>query len=373
MPKRALSLVLSLTLALLMCACESLRPMPTPTPSATPTHTPSATATPTFTTTPTATFTATATPTPTHTATPTITPTATPTPDPYKGLTIADLINRTYGEGEFRIAENMVGAAKFARYLFVHPSDGLNMYGFMDVPYGNGPFPVVIMLHGYIPPAEYTTLHYTTRYADELASNGYLVIHPNLRGYAPSDSGPNSFRVGMAIDVLNLIALIKKQGGKPGPLQKADPNNIGIWGHSMGGGISIRVITVNSDVKAAVLYGSMNADERVNLERMSYWARTRGTPTRVPEIDTLDADLRRISPVYYLDRITAAVSIHHSEADPTVPVEWSVDLCKRLQDLKKSVECFTYKGEPHTMIGPGDVLFRQRVIQFYDKHLKGKQ
>jgi dipeptidyl aminopeptidase/acylaminoacyl peptidase len=50
---------------------------------------------------------------------------------------------------------------------------------------------------------------------------------------------------------LNLIALIKQQGGKPGPLQLADPNAIGLWGHSMGGGVSIRVITVSPDVKAA--------------------------------------------------------------------------------------------------------------------------
>ncbi len=94
----------------------------------------------------------------------------------------------------------------------------------MNVPQGDGPFPVVLVLHGYVDPATYNTLTYTTRYADALARAGYLVIHPNFRNWPPSDNGPEEYRVGQAVDVLNLIALVQKQGGQPGPLQHADPN-----------------------------------------------------------------------------------------------------------------------------------------------------
>jgi dipeptidyl aminopeptidase/acylaminoacyl peptidase len=230
-----------------------------------------------------------------------------------------------------------------------------------------GKLPVVIAVHGFIEPAIYTTLDYTTRYADALARAGFLVIHPNLRGYAPSDDGDNLFRVGMAIDVLNLIALVKEQAGKSGPLERADPAAIGIWGHSMGGGISTRVITLSPDVRAAVLYGAMSGDDRQNYQRIfDYFSNgTRGQE----ELGAPDEAFLRISPIYYLDRIQAAVSIHHGESDVDVPPAWSLDLCQRLQALGKSVECFTYEGQPHTFHGDGDQLFIQRTIEFFKRWL----
>lgn len=348
-----------------------------PTSTATATHTPPPTPTATATVTPTATATATSTSTPTPSPTATATPTATPspTPDPYAAFTIDGLTARSYGDGELRIEQTLNVTDAFTRTLVTFPSDGLNIYGFMDVPRGEGPFPVVLVLHGYVDPANYNTLTYTTRYADALARAGYLVIHPNFRNWPPSDSGPEEYRVGQAVDVLNLIALVEKQGGlettpegQPGPLAQADPDHIGIWGHSMGGGISQRVIAVSDEVDAAVLYGAMSGDEALNHQRILYF--TNGANGLWDEAPPEDA-LQRISPINYLDRVAAAVSIHHGDQDATVPPAWSDDLCQRLQDLDKSVECFSYSGQPHTFTGDGDALFIQRVQAFFDRELKG--
>ena len=76
----------------------------------------------------------------------------------------------------------------------------------------------------------------------------------------------------MAIDVLNLVAIIKSTGGQPGPLETVDPQRIGMWGHSMGGGVTTRVITVSPDVKAAVLYSAMSGDEAKNYEAIGNWS-----------------------------------------------------------------------------------------------------
>jgi dipeptidyl aminopeptidase/acylaminoacyl peptidase len=212
-------------------------------------------------------------------------------------------------------------------------------------------------------------LTYTTRYADALARAGYLVIHPNFRNWPPSDSGPEDYRVGQAVDVLDLSALVQKQGGQLGPLLQADPERIGLWGHSMGGGISQRVLTVSDDMDAAVLYGAMSGDEALNHERILFF--TNGARGLWDEEDAPPAEaVQRISPINYLDRITAAVSIHHGELDEQVPLAWSEDLCQRLQDLQKPVECFTYPGQPHTFVGEGDQLFIQRVREFFDRYLK---
>jgi dipeptidyl aminopeptidase/acylaminoacyl peptidase len=305
--------------------------------------------------------------TPAASATPAATPGPSPTPDPYASLTIDSLTARSYGAGEVAIQQEMETTADFTRYLISYPSDDLTIYGFMDVPLGDGPFPVIIAVHGYVDPAVYGTLDYTTRYADRLAQAGYLVLHPNLREYWPSDSGPNLFRVGAAVDVLNLIGLARQWAGQPGPLEKAQPGAIGLWGHSMGGGITLRAITVNPDVKAAVLYGSMSGDERANYEQIQLWA---GGTSGQEELSAPDDVIQRISPINYLDRIQAAVSIHHGANDDMVTLQWSVDLCSRLQTMAKAVECFTYEGQPHIFSGEGDQLFITRTIAFFDAHLK---
>lgn len=298
----------------------------------------------------------------------TLAPSLTPTPDPYAQFTIEHLAARTYGGSELKIVTTMAVTDDFTRALISYPSDGLTIYGFMNVPHGDGPFPVVIALHGYIDPGLYSTLDYTTHYADSLADAGYLVLHPNLRGYPPSDDGPNLFRVGFAADVLNLIALVRQQGGLPGALQAAKPEALGLWGHSMGGGISIRVMTLSPAVRAVVLYGSMSGDDQKNFDRIYhvFSNRARG----LEELSVPAEAFPRISPIFFLDRVTAAVSIHHGEADDGVPLEWSTDLCQRLQALGKPVECFTYPGQPHTFRGEGDQLFKTRVIDFFDGVLK---
>lgn len=308
-------------------------------------------------------------PTWTSTATIKLSPTEliAPTPDPYAELTIAHLVERPYGGGSLEVVETLSENSSFTRYLFKYPSDGLSIYGFMNVPKRNPPFPVIIALHGYIDPQKYQTLDYTTSYADALGRAGYLVLHPNLRGYPPSEDGFNLFRVGMAVDVLNLIALVREWAGHPGPLEQADAEHLGLWGHSMGGGISLRVLTISPEVDAAVLYAAMSGDERQNYEAIYRWSDgQRG----LAELSIPVEDLTPISPIFYLDRIQSAVSVHHGLGDELVPLDWSLDLCQRLSELDKVVECFTYNGQPHTFIGEGNDLFVQRANNFFERYLK---
>jgi dipeptidyl aminopeptidase/acylaminoacyl peptidase len=334
-------------MSFILASCISARPIPTITPtlSATPTHT--------------------ATSTPTATVTPV--PTLSPTPDPYYPWSIDYLRSRTYGGGQIEFLEVMTQNLYFTRYLMRYPSDGLNIYGFADIPNDEALHPVIIALHGYIDPAVYYTLDYTTHYADAIANAGYIVLHPNLRGYAPSDNGDNFFRVGMAIDVLNLIALVQSQSGGTDLLRTAMPDRIGMWGHSMGGGITTRVLTVTGDVRAAVLYAAMSGDERKNYEAIYQWSeQARG----LEELNAPAEALNRISPMYFFQNITAAVSIHHGTADATVPLDWSVLTCDQLTSLGKNVQCIYYQDMPHTFYGAGDEEFIQNTVQFFNQNLK---
>ncbi|MGV8025760.1 MAG: alpha/beta hydrolase family protein [Anaerolineaceae bacterium] len=312
--------------------------------------------------TPIPTFTPTITPTPKFTTTPL--PTITPTPNPYASYTMEALSVRSYGGGVIQTEGTLTSGGSFTRSVFKYRSEGLELYGFLNVPDGEGPFPVVVMLHGYIDPTEYSMLDYSTRYADALAKAGYIVLHPNLRGYGASDDAYDPVGVGDTIDTLNLLALIRTQAGTAGSLEKADGAHIGIWGHSMGGGIVLRVLEIDKEIDAAVLYSSINADEKINLE---YFDTDDGRGN--PAIQTTDEVLRSLSASTYLDRISTPLSIHHGEADKVVPLAWSDQLCTDLGILQKEVYCYFYENQPHTFQNSGDTLFIQRTIDFFDQKL----
>ena len=114
------------------------------------------------TTTPTVTETPTETPTSTPSPTPTVTPTA--TPNPYLPSTIPGLRERDFPGGQIEITSYWEETDAFTRYYIAYPSDDLLISGMMAVPKGQGPFPVIILNHGYIAPSQYwTCLLYTSR------------------------------------------------------------------------------------------------------------------------------------------------------------------------------------------------------------------
>ncbi|WP_038056561.1 alpha/beta hydrolase family protein [Thermus amyloliquefaciens] len=277
-------------------------------------------------------------------------------------LTLPDLWQRSYGEGGFRVERVLGEGPSFTRLQFSHLSDGLRVHGFANLPKGKGPFPVVVVLHGYVEPSRYRLLAYTTPYADFFAREGYLVLHPNYRGHPPSEGRPaGGLRHAYAVDVLNLLAEVRK-----GALPQADGRRIALFGHSMGGGIAQVVALVDPRLKGVVLQGSMSGDERRNLERIHRWS----GGARGLELWALPAKtLAEASAWTYLERVAVPFSVHHGTQDAQVPPEWSWELCRRLKALGKPVECFRYPAG-HLFRGEADRVFRQRVLDFFGRVLR---
>ena len=366
----------------------------TVTPSVALTATRRVTATTTLTAT--ATMTATLDATPTSTATPTIVGTPTPTPIQYAlpldpdALSIQALRARPYGGSGVKITRVISTGEAYKQVLIEYPSDGLRITGVMNIPRGLGPFPVVIMDHGYFKPAEYKTGDGTSRAADALARRGYLTIAPDYRCYAGSQCGANPFYIGYAIDVLNLIAQLSS-------LPDADTVRLGIWGHSMGGGISLRVLAVNDSIKVASLYGALTGDDEVHY----CWLRgcqtrvlptpNRGVRAEQALLEAIDSEFLAATapsapngsaPAKYheiflkssasrnLSNITAATIIHHGEADDIVPIQWSIDLATTLKAMGKTATLYTYPEQGHVFGGWGWQIFMARTISFFDEQLK---
>jgi dienelactone hydrolase len=372
-PMKPLPLVFTLLLSLFLLACGGNAPVPLPTPT-TPSIAVAPTATaipPTATTPPTATATATPIPTdtpePTATATPEPTATPTATPDPYAGYSIESLRLETYGnEGEIQVLETMGQPGNFTRYHIKFPSDGILVDGFMNVPIGEGTFPVIILNHGYMPRQSYDLLTYTTKYADALANAGYLVIHPSFRNHRGSEEGANPHRIGYARDVMHLIPMARR-------LSQADGNPVGLWGHSMGGGVTLRVLTLSDQVAAAVVYGSMSADEAKNYEAIQGWRREDQNDepnTDLPFAPTETELYRVLSPINYFNYITAPVAIHHGVLDDQVPYEWSEELAAKFTEAGVTYEFFPYESQNHNFTGDGYALLNQRVIEFFDRYMR---
>ncbi len=291
--------------------------------------------------------------------------------DVRQNLTVEALSSRSFDGGTIKSERIMARTNAFTRHLISWDSDGIKQYGFANIPTGKQKRAVVMVLHGYVNPANYNVTTYTTRYADALARAGYVVLHPNYRGHPPSQgSADGLFRVGYALDVLYLMASLRRQAGQKGIFVTADATRVGLWGHSMGGGVTHRILVVRPNwAKAAVLYGAMSSNERENAERVYtfYSKRTRGEF----EYNTPEKWLRLISPHFFLTRVTAKISLHHGSADESVPYAWSISYCQTMKRLGKNISCYGYNGAPH-LFGRGsrpDILFQARVKTFFDESL----
>lgn len=348
------------------------------------TSAPAASAQPTATATtapPTATAQSTATPAP-PTATP-APPTATPDPfAEYRQWTIEAMRERQargeFGtEGPIEIVRTLEDTPNFTRSLFAYRGDGLRLTGMLNKPKGPGPFPIVILVHGYYPLDQYQTGNGTKLAADYLANRGFMTLSPDLRSHAESDDAPNVFRAGHVIDVLNLIPLAQQ-------LPDARPGKVGLWGHSNGGAIAAKVITVSDQVGAALIYAPASStiaeDYQFRAERAS--ARDhQSAGRRTGVIDTIDIEFpvkpdeapdlyQRLSPLPYVQYADMPIQIQWGTADETVPRKWPEDLYNALKAAGKQVEWFEYPGEPHSFTAAGNQIYLPRMAEFFGQYIR---
>jgi uncharacterized protein len=323
---------------------------------------------------------------PTATLAPTMEPTATalpsPTPEPYPELvqfTIDGLRSRSYGSGEIELVRVLEEAESFTRYLIAYPSDGLRITGMLNRPRGDGPFPVVILNHGYYPLDAYQTGNGTRLAADYLAARGFLTVSPDFRSHAGSDDAPNQFRAGHVIDTLNLIPLAQK-------LPDALPGKVLMWGHSNGGAITSKVIAVSDQIAAALIYSPASSNIEQDYQfRSGRWRLRADQPPgrRTGVIDRLQIEFpvtpeeapdlyARMSPLNYASYVSARVLIVWGDQDGTVPREWPEDLFNALQTAGKEVEFVVYPGEPHSFTAFGNGQYLPRMVELYQGALDGE-
>ncbi|MEM7535970.1 MAG: alpha/beta fold hydrolase [Chloroflexota bacterium] len=327
------------------------------------------------------------TPTTTPATTPTARPTTRPTIDPdapdvtgMRDLHIRTMQAQTYPGSEITIERTLTPGVNYNQYVVSYRSDGLKIYALMTIPFGETPitgWPVVIFNHGYIPPEIYRTTERYVAYVDAFARNGYIVFKSDYRGHGISEgsSEGGSYRSpGYTVDVLNALASMKNYPA-------ADPNRIGMWGHSMGGYITLRSMVISEDIKAGVIWAGVVASYTDLMDR---WA-TRPGPWLRRAIRWRDASFAEfgtpqenpafwdgISANSYLSELSGPIELHHGTNDYSVPVEFSQDLEAQIQAVNGDVSAYIYAGDNHNISISFNTAMA-RSVAFFDKHVKNIQ
>jgi cephalosporin-C deacetylase-like acetyl esterase len=215
------------------------------------------------------------TPEPTSTLIPTITSTGTPTLHP---MNILAARQTTYPGSLITIEETLKPGANYNRYIAWYTSDGLKIYGLLTIPHGEMPasgWPAIVVNHGYIPPEVYRTTERYVAYVDLLARNGYIVYKIDYRGHDQSEGEPDRAygNPGYTVDVLNAVGALKAY-------PQVDAQRSGLWGHSMGGFLTLRAMTISKDIKAGVIWAGVVGSYP---DLLCWWRQPKpGVPTPTP-------------------------------------------------------------------------------------------
>ncbi|MFC5729641.1 MULTISPECIES: alpha/beta hydrolase family protein [Nocardioides] len=286
-------------------------------------------------------------------------------------VSLEALSRKDFNGGRFRLGEEVLRTASHRQYVATYRSDDLTISGRIAIPNGEGPFPTVVLAHGYIDPAVYENGQGMTRERAWFGDNGYVALHVDYRNHASSSDDPRGeldMRLGYTEDVINAVHALRRWDGP------VDDDRVGLVGRSMGGGVVYNALAVAPGlVDAGVAFAPVSSDAVDNFER---WIRPdpgRGDIARRilrryggPEANP--GFWQGISARASFDDITEPVLIHHGTLDDTCPIRWSRQTARLMRSAGVDVTLRIYEGEGHAF-GPQFPLAMQRTLGFLDRHL----
>jgi len=287
-------------------------------------------------------------------------------------MSIESLRSGEYPGNDFVIEKELANGTNYKQYIVSYQSEGLKIYGLLTVPLGVKPengWPAIIFVHGYIPPKQYSTTGNYPTYQARLARAGFVTFKPDLRGHGNSEGEAVSahYSEKYIVDTMYAISYLKNY-------QDLDADRIGYWGHSNGGEIGLRTILISDDIKAASLWAGVVGSYQDMFETYNYkipFLRNvtstdlvieHGLPSENEEFWS------QIDPYTFLGDIDIPVELQHGTADESVPVELSISLKNKLEELGKDVVLYEYKGDDHNISGNVGPAF-ERTINFYKENL----
>ncbi|WP_102124962.1 alpha/beta hydrolase family protein [Deinococcus planocerae] len=286
-------------------------------------------------------------------------------------LSIERMRARAYPGSALTTRQTLRPGAGYERRVVSYLSDGLRLDALLTVPNGTPPkggWPAIVFNHGYIPPQQYRTTERYVAYIDAFARAGFVVLKPDYRGHGSSQGEPAAaayWSPEYTVDVLNAFSSLQK-------LEGVNPARIGMWGHSMGGHITLRAMTINPQIKAGNIWAGVVGPYDLIFRDLPRWGsgsggndpRARmlaryGTPAQNPDL------YRAISPNFFLSDLKGRpLQLHHGTGDTHVPLSLSQALAGGLKAAGQPYTFFTYPSDDHNLSRNLSVALRRSVAFF---------
>ena len=293
-------------------------------------------------------------------------------PRPLDKYTIDNLSKARIEPVKIEMGEILKEDKDFTSYLFSFSFDPTltnkekkKVTGLVNIPSGEGPFPLIVMFRGYVDQEIYQTGTGTQRAGEYFARSGYLTIAPDFLGYAGSDSEAGNIfesRFQTYTTALTLLASLQS-------VKEWNGNDIFLWGHSNGGQIAITVLEITGRESPTVLWAPVSKPFPYSILYYTDESQDRGKLIRreLAEFEqTYDPDLYAIDLAY--DRIKAPIQLHQGTFDDAVPRDWSDELVKKLKSLELEVNYSVYPGADHNLNPSWDTVVA-RSLAFFSKNL----
>ncbi|MFM8894549.1 MAG: alpha/beta hydrolase family protein [Actinomycetales bacterium] len=283
--------------------------------------------------------------------------------------TIPEAIASSFDGRDLRVGKVKARTAAYTRYAVSYRSGDLRITGVMNVPTGKGPFPVVVLAHGYIDPQVYWSGQGFRREQDTLARKGYVAFHVDDRNHAGSDDDPateTSLRIGSAMDVINAALAIRAAR-----LPYIDADRIALLGRSMGGSVAFNAAVIRPGTFDAIItYAATSTNAIDNFTRWQRYDadRARAIVRRFGDPRTDRSRWALASSENYFERITEPVLMIHGTRDEDCPIAWARTTKRGLDAAGVQAELMEVPGGKHYLLGDWPASMR-RVLGFLQANL----
>ncbi|QOT20658.1 S9 family peptidase [Paenarthrobacter sp. YJN-D] len=275
----------------------------------------------------------------------------------------------TLERGELRLLTDFSGALRNNSTVIepldfeAESSDGHAVHGWLVIPEGPGPHPVLLNIHGG-PFAQYTGALFDE--AQVYAAAGYAVVMCNPRGssgYGQEHGRAIKGRMG-TLDMQDVMAFLDAALASRKSL---DPGNVGIMGGSYGGYLTAWIIAHHHRFKAAIV-------ERGFLDPVSFAGSSDigwffGREYTGGSMEQMLAQ----SPMAFIADVQTPTLVVHSENDLRCPIEQGQRYYAQLKAQGVETALLVFPGEDHELSRSGTPHHRRQrfehILSWWAKYL----
>ncbi|PIG98710.1 alpha/beta hydrolase family protein [Deinococcus sp. UR1] len=283
-----------------------------------------------------------------------------------------------YPGSALTVRQTLAAGSNYTRQVVSYQSEGLRINALLTVPRGTPPkggWPAIVFNHGYVPPKVYRTTERYVAYQDAFARAGFVTLKSDYRGHGSSQGEAlgGYYAPGYTTDVMNALGSLKRD-------PRVNAARIGMWGHSMGGFLSLRAMAIDPNVKAGVIWAGVVGDYD---QLMNSWTRRAPVPASIPSavlnlrkraVEKYGAPREhptfwnKLSANTYLRDLGGPVQLHIGTNDEDVPVAFHTTLAGQLRPLGKLGGNYVYPGDNHNLsLNLRTAL--NRSVQFFRERL----